>query len=77
MLITIVTLAISTILNAVYFMRALIILYEPSKKEYPVKAYRDVRMIAALICFMITNLVLGMHSDAIVDLLKAGLKAFG
>jgi multicomponent Na+:H+ antiporter subunit D len=77
MLITVVTLAISTILNAVYFMRALIVIYEPAPDKQRPADYRDYRMVFALICFIITNFVLGMHSDVIVDLMKAGLGMFG
>lgn len=77
MIVTVVTLGISTILNAVYFIRALIVIYRPIEKPVQTSVYRaDVRMSVVLLCFVVTNLFLGMHSDAVVDLLKIGLHMF-
>ena len=75
MMVTMIALAVSTILNAVYFIRALIVLYQPNKKE--TIRWRDGCASFAMICFIATNLFLGIHSDTIVDLMKAGLRIFG
>lgn len=77
MMITVVTLGISTILNAVYFIRALIVIYRPQKvKEKMVPYRRDIKMAAALLSLVATNLFLGLYSDAVVDLLREGLRMF-
>ncbi len=77
MIITVITLGISTILNAVYFIRALIVIYQPLKgQKQRASGRRDFRMTVALWALVVTNLFLGMHSDAVVDLLRAGLRMF-
>lgn len=77
MIITVITLGISTILNAVYFIRALIVIYQPLKgQKQGADGRRDFRMAVALWALVVTNLFLGMHSDAVVDLLRAGLRMF-
>lgn len=77
MIITVITLGISTILNAVYFIRALIVIYQPLKgQKQRASGRRDFRMAVALWALVVTNLFLGMHSDAVVDLLRAGLRMF-
>ncbi len=83
MLPTLIALAISTILNAVYFMKTVIRIYTPearagnkpkhfrgiTAKEQPVKA-------VAMVCFVILNLILGLCSDPIIRLLENGLQMF-
>ena len=83
MLPTLIALAISTILNTVYFLKTVIRIYTPMRpeekkergckmaamKEQPVKA-------AALICFVALNLVLGLFSQPILMLLERGLSMF-
>ena len=83
MLPTLIALAISAILNAVYFMKTVIRIYMPEKrkviekknfrkitvKDQPAKAF-------ALICFIIINVILGIASDPIVRLFESGLKMF-
>ena len=82
MLITLIALAISTILNAVYFMKTVIRIYTPVPKSdangsfetipmsrYPVKA-------VALILFILLNLVLGLSSEPIIRLIENGLNMF-
>lgn len=77
MIITVVTLGISTILNAVYFMRALIVLYQPNNSNPTrMRIGENKKMSVALICFIATNLFLGMYSDTVVDLLRRGLEIF-
>ena len=83
MLPTLIALAISAILNAVYFMKTVIRIYMPEKrkviekknfrkitvKDQPAKAF-------ALICFIIINVILGIASEPIVRLFESGLKMF-
>lgn len=83
MLPTMIALAISTILNAVYFMKTVIRLYTPEKKA--VIRAKKFRMIPAgecpaksiaLVCFIILNLILGLCSEPIVGLIRQGLEMF-
>jgi len=84
MLITLIALAVSTTLNAVYFLRMVITLYRPgteksgSKPEdagpKPVKSSWNLRL--AILCFILLNLVLGMASQPIVDAIGDGLMMF-
>ncbi len=77
MIITVITLAISTLLNAVYFMRAIICIYQPVKKlPKNIIRRKDYRMTFALLAFIVANIVLGVKSDAIVQLITFGLGMF-
>lgn len=78
MLPTFIALAISTVLNALYFMKTVIRIYTPvprsqgkyiSAGEQPVKT-------AVLICFILLNLVLGLNSDPVIRLIQGGLGMF-
>ena len=88
MLPTVIALAISTVLNAVYFMKTVIRIYtrKPmglsgmgsggaetgrvvSLREQPAKS-------AALVCFILLNLILGLNSDPIVRLIQSGIEMF-
>ncbi len=78
MLPALIVLGISTILNAVYFMKTVIRLYtrvgaaEKSGRQF---AGRKL-YVAALIGFMILNVVLGVNSQPIVDMIGQGLGMF-
>ncbi len=77
MLPTLICLGISTILNAIYFMKTVIRIYTPVKSPYdnmPVK--KSFRYAGALVCFVILNIVLGMCSTPIVNMIQMGLKMF-
>ncbi|MCI7813623.1 MAG: proton-conducting transporter membrane subunit [Lachnospiraceae bacterium] len=83
MLPTLIALAISTILNAVYFMKTVIRIYTPEKKGVTEKKnFRVITMkdqpskSVALICFIILNVILGMGSKPIVSLFETGLRMF-
>ncbi len=78
-----IALAISTILNAVYFMKTVIRLYTPARragievdnkvmtmKQQPVKA-------GALIALIALNVFLGVLSEPIVNMISEGLAMFG
>lgn len=82
MLPTLIALAISTVLNAVYFMKTVIRLYTPARSnacstgkrkitvtEQPVKS-------VALVCFIILNLLLGLSSEPVIQLFSSGLQMF-
>ena len=78
-----IALALSTVLNAVYFMKTVIRLYTPEKKEVILeKNFRKIPFSeqpaknAALICFVILNLVLGLGSQYVVKLIESGLNMF-
>ena len=78
MAVAMVALAISTILNAVYFIRAVITIYTPNpKRELAAKDYRLPRTMAvALVLFIILNVFLGTWSNLIEDAIEMGLKTF-
>lgn len=83
MLPTLIALAISTVLNTIYFLKTVIRIYTPMEKakrkekhyetitvrQQPVKA-------AVMICFIIINLILGLFSQPIVNLIESGLGMF-
>lgn len=83
MLLTLIALALSTILNAVYFMKTVIRIYTPEQRAVLVKkGFCNVEMKAqpaktfALICFVVLNLFLGLCSEPIVRLFSKGLAMF-
>lgn len=80
---TLIALAISTILNAVYFMKTVIRLYTPVSKSYIKKrgfrymtAGEQKPKSVALVCFIILNLFLGLFSEPIIALFRSGLRMF-
>lgn len=75
MVITLVVLAISTILNAVYFFRALICIYTPTGEEGQ-KVKFPVPYVAAIVGFIVLNLLIGTFSDTIMDGIRSGLSMF-
>ena len=83
MLPTLIVLAISTILNAIYFMKTVIRIYTPpsGKEEMAegrvIAAKENKRKSAALVCFIALNLILGLNSEPIIRLIRSGLEMFG
>lgn len=75
---TFIALAISTILNAIYFMKTVIRLYTPDRenKGKIIRMADERRKSVALICFIIINFVLGLSSEPIVALIQKGLAMF-
>ena len=74
------TLAISTSLNTVYFLRTVITLYRKpvDTAHYPVeKGQRGILFNAALVCFALVNVALGLFSQSIVSAIVTGLSTFG
>ncbi|MCD8154509.1 MAG: sodium:proton antiporter [Clostridiales bacterium] len=77
-----IALALSTILNAVYFMKTVIRIYTPAARAGIQVDGRRISMgeqkqkSAALLCFIALNLILGLFSEPIVNLLTQGLAMF-
>lgn len=79
MLPAMIVLAISTILNAIYFMKTVIRIYTPvPNSPYPPMDLREHwRYATALFLFIVLNVVLGVFSDPIVRLISNGLAMLG
>ena len=79
-ILVLVVLAISTALNTVYFLRTVITLYRKPVEtaQYPAeKGQRGLLFNVSLVCFAIANIVLGLFSQAIVNMIVTGLSTFG
>jgi len=78
MLPALIVLAVSTVLNAIYFMKTVIRIYTPvNDRAYPTVAWKDNKVYAAvLFCFVVLNILLGVCSQPIVDLIESGLMMF-
>lgn len=82
-MITLIALAISVILNAVYFMKTVIRIYTPEKREVVIeKGFEEIHIweqpakSIALICFIVLNLLLGLSSEPVINLIEQGLQMF-
>ena len=87
---TFIALAISTILNAIYFMKTVIRIYTPMQKKEGVEGEAETGRVegrsipireqpvksAALICFIVLNLMLGLNSDPLIRLIQSGIEMF-
>ena len=75
---TLVCLAISTILNAIYFMKTVIRIYTPvPDSKYESLTVSSMKLYAVtMVGFIIINIFLGVNSTPIVDLIKQGLSMF-
>lgn len=77
MLPTIIVLAVSTILNAIYFMKTVIRIYTPIKTEYEcITCKKETVYAITIVLFIILNVVLGMLSQPIVEWIQKGLMMF-
>ncbi len=91
MLITLIALAVSTVLNAAYFLRFVISLYRPPQsgtdgengafpdgagQEKAPRAVNSLNLRLAVVCLVILNLVLGLFSQPIVRAIETGLAMF-
>lgn len=74
-----ITMAVSTILMVVYFLRMLIQLYLPSEKEEMRKViWRQQKGFAASLgLFVVLNVFFGLCSGWVISLLEQGMKLFG
>lgn len=78
-LITLVVLAVSTILNAVYFLHTVIRIYTPvnvPEELRNVHVHMSAGAAAAVSCLIIMNFVLGLMSQPVTDLIQFGLEMF-
>ena len=80
---TLIVLAISTILNAIYFLKTVIRIYTPAdpeairEKGYFCLKFPQQKLYCATIClFILVNLILGMASGPILELIEQGLRHF-
>ncbi len=78
MLPALIVLGISTILNAIYFMKTVIRIYTPIViMDYPHMAFKDMKPYAIVLIFFIAlNIILGVSSQPIVNLIEQGLAMF-
>ncbi len=74
-------LAVSTTLNAVYFVKAISIIFDVNKKEKKQKKYDIIRkhslgFVFACIVFCVVNFVFGINAQPILEAIRAGLGMF-
>ncbi|MBR3644411.1 MAG: sodium:proton antiporter [Parasporobacterium sp.] len=79
MLPALIVLGISTILNAIYFMKTVIRIYTPvPDSDYPTQHIKDQKLYSAVIvAFVTVNLILGLTSVFIEEWISRGLRVFG
>ncbi len=79
MLPAVIALAVSTILNAIYFMKTAIRIYVPERRmgREVITAGQEPVYAAVLVCFILLNIALGMLSQPIVEWIGTGLSMFG
>ncbi len=73
--ITLIVLAISTMLNAWYFFRAIICIYTPSSEKEKAKHFSLVYTVA-MVAFIVLNLFFGTCSDIVIKGIQTGLAMF-
>lgn len=74
---TLICLSISTVLNAIYFMKTVIRIYTPAKTDYETISFqKDLGYTVSLLFFLALNLCLGFYSDPIVQIVEKGLTIF-
>lgn len=77
MLPALIVLAVSTVLNAIYFMKTVIRIYTPIESKYPSVSIKKNQLYAlTLLCFIVLNVALGMCSQPIADWITQGLSVF-
>ena len=78
---TLVVLAISTILNAIYFIHTVVTIYTPVEEtgaEQQRRHWHEKPWVTiSLVIFIGLNFVLGIFSQPVVDLITSGLRMFG
>ena len=77
---TLIVLAISTILNAIYFIHTVVTIYTPSEKDKESVQgtwHEKPWVILGQSVFILLNFVLGLYSGPVIDLLTKGLQMFG
>lgn len=79
MLPALIILGISTILNAIYFMKTVIRIYTPVENDqgYDNVTFGKMKLYTAtLVCFIVLNVFLGVSSQPVVNLIEQGLAMF-
>lgn len=84
MMVTLIALAVSTVLNAVYFLRLVITIYtaktpsenQESEESAETPEYKGTLKFSVA-CFIVLNLILGLGSQPIVAAIAKGLEMFG
>ena len=78
MLPALIVLGVSTILNAIYFMKTVIRIYTPvGYSAYPSITLAKMRIYAVtLAAFILLNVILGVSSQPVVDMIRQGLTMF-
>ena len=77
MAVAVIVLAISTILNALYFIRAVISIYTPRNEHYRDANFRPgMTFCFGMVCFIVINFVLGLASYPIINAIEQGLQMF-
>ncbi len=78
MLASLIVLGISTVLNAIYFMKTVIRIYTPSEESAcPCITFKDRKgYTIVLICFVVLNVILGVSSQPVVNMIEQGLAMF-
>ncbi len=78
MLPALIVLGVSTILNAIYFMKTVIRIYTPvGYSAYPSITFVKMRVYAVtLVAFILLNVILGISSQPVVDMIQQGLAMF-
>ena len=78
MLPALIVLGISTVLNAIYFMKTVIRIYTPVEDTYYSSfAFKDDPVYCVvLVAFIIMNIILGISSQPVVDMIQQGLAMF-
>ena len=80
---TLIVLAVSTILNAIYFLKTVVRIYTPEKKEtekekgFFILQWKQQKLYSVtIVLFIILNMVLGMTSQPIIKMIETGLHNF-
>lgn len=80
---TLIVLAVSTVLNAIYFLKTVVRIYTPvDKAQLQEKGYFNLKFpqqklyCATIFLFILVNLLLGMNSQPIIALIAEGLRHF-
>lgn len=83
MLPTVIALALSTVLNALYFMKTVLRIYSPTPDNMPIREGREISVreqpgkAVVLCCFIVLSLALGLNSEPVLELIREGLEMFG
>ena len=76
---TLIVLAVSTILNAIYFIHTVVTIYTPAgnDKDFLERKWHERPWVTAgLVIFILLNFVLGLYSGPVIELITEGLQMF-